>query len=74
MYRCELCNTSLLERNKTKHDRSKKHRLYSNLLLNRYVIKDVELAKIKAVFNLFFYTSIKKIQFFNSMYNLKTSQ
>ena len=42
MYRCELCNTNLLKGNKTKHNQTKKHKCYSNLILNRYAIKNVE--------------------------------
>ena len=45
MYRCELCNTNLLNRNKTKHNQTKQHKYYSNLLLNRYAIKNVEVIK-----------------------------
>ena len=51
MYRCELCNVFLQKRNKTKHTQTKKHKHYSNLILNRYVIKNVELANFIYVFN-----------------------
>ena len=30
MYRCELCNTNLLKRNKTKHNQTKKHNLFQS--------------------------------------------
>ena len=45
MYRCEKCNTYLLERNKTKHNQTKKPKYYSNLILNQYVMKNVEVNK-----------------------------
>ena len=47
MYRCELCNTILLKRNKTKHNQTRKHKYYSKLILNRYVIKNVQVIKLK---------------------------
>ena len=37
-YRCELCKTILLKRNKTKHNQTKKHKYFSNHIKNRYVI------------------------------------
>ena len=63
MYRCELCNTYLLERNKTKHNQSKKHKYHSNLIINRYVIKNVEVIKFKDVFNPYFTTHARKFNF-----------
>ena len=50
MYKCELCNTIMLDRNKTKHNQTKKHKYYSNLILNRYAIKNVEVNNFKDVF------------------------
>ena len=54
MYRCELCNTILQERNKTEHNQTKKDKYYSNMILNRYVIKNVEVNKFSDVFNPYF--------------------
>ena len=51
MYTCEVCNTIVSKRYKTKHNQSKKHKLYSNLISSRYVIKNVEVSKFKDVFN-----------------------
>ena len=51
MYSCELCNSKLLKRDKTKHNQTKKHNYYPNLILNRYVIKDVEVVSFKDIFN-----------------------
>ena len=64
MYRCELCNTILLKRNKTKHNQTKKHKYYSNLTLNRYVIKNVEVIKFKDVLNPYFTAHTRKLNFF----------
>ena len=54
MYRCDLCNTGMLQRNKTKHNESKKHKYHSNKILNQYVIKDVEANKFKDIFDSYF--------------------
>ena len=64
MYRCEVCDVILQERYKTKHNQSKKHKYYSNLILNRYVIKDVEVAKFKDVFDPYFTHHSRKFNFF----------
>ena len=64
MYRCELCIIIMLERNKTKHNRTKKHKYYSKLLLNRRVIKNVEVFKFKDVFNPYFIEHTRKFNFF----------
>ena len=54
LYRCELCNTIMLERNKAQHNQTNKHEYFSNLIKNRYVIKDVEVIEFEDVFNPFF--------------------
>ena len=64
MYRCELCNTIVQKRNKTKHDQSKRHKYYSNLILNRYVIKNVKVIKFKDVFNPYVTAHTRKFNFF----------
>ena len=71
MYICELCNTILLERNKTKHKQTEKHKYYSNLIINRYVIKDVKVIRFKDIFNPYFIEHTKKLNFFHSTYNFK---
>ena len=64
MYRCELCNTILQESNKTKHKRTKKHEYCSNLILNRYVIKIVEVIKFKDIYNPYFTAHTRKFDSF----------
>ena len=64
MYRCELCNTTLQERNKTKHNQSKKLKYYSNPIKNRYVIKNVEVIKFRDVFNPYFTAHTTKFNLF----------
>ena len=71
MYKCELCNTNMLERNKTKHNQTKKHKQYSNLILNRYVIRDVDVIKFKDTFNTYFIEHTKKNTFFKVCISLR---
>ena len=52
------------KRNKTKHDQSKKHKYCSNLILKRYIIKDVEVAKYKDVIDPYFTHQSRKFNFF----------
>ena len=51
-------------RNKTKHNQSKKHRYYSNLIFNRFVIKSVEVIKLKDIFTPYFTAHTRKFNFF----------
>ena len=72
MYTCEICDTYLLKRNKTKHEQSKKHKyFYSNLILNRYIIKNVEVNKFKDVFNPYFIAHTRKFNFFTISISLR---
>ena len=64
MYRCEVCSVILQERYKTKHNQSKEHKYYSSLILNRFVIYDVEVAKFKDVFDPYFIEHTEKLNFF----------
>ena len=54
----------MLKRNTTKRNQTKKHKYYSNLILNRYVIKNVEVIKFKDGFNLYFIEHTSKFNFF----------
>ena len=65
MYRCELCYTNVQKRNKTKHSQTKKHKYYSNLILKRYVIKNVEVIRIKDVFNPYYTAHTRKFVYFS---------
>ena len=64
MYRCEKCITVLQERYKTKQNQSNKKRYYSSPILNLYVIKDVEVAEYKDLFNPYFIEHTEKFNFF----------
>ena len=73
MYRCELCNTILQERYKTKHNQSKKHKCYSILIINRYDIKDFEVTRFNDLFNPYFIKHTKKFNFFLIYISLRLS-
>ena len=60
MYRCELRNTIVQKRDKTKDNQTKKHKYYPSLIINRYVIKNVEVIKFKDVFNQYFIDHTRK--------------
>ena len=64
MYICEICDTHLLKRNKTKHEPSNKHKYFSNLILNRYFIKNVEVNKLTDVFYPYFIAHTRKFNSF----------
>ena len=65
MYRCDICDIYLLKGNKTKHEQSKKHKYYySNMILNRYVIKNVKISEFKDEFNPNFIEHSRKFNFF----------
>ena len=53
----------MLERNKTKYNLTKKHKYYSNLIINRYVIKNVEVIKFKDIFIPYFIEHTKNSNF-----------
>ena len=59
MYRCELCNVIL--KRETKHNQTKKHRYYSDLILNRYVIKNVGVNNFENVFDPYFIAHTEKL-------------
>ena len=43
MMKCEICHSLIQRKNKTKHDNSKKHEYFPNLILNTYIVADVKL-------------------------------
>ena len=66
MVKCHECNTTIREKqNKTKHEQSKKHKYFSNLVLNRYIVKDKAVDKFKDVISSYYNEHIKKIHTFS---------
>ena len=62
MMKCHDCNTTI--KNKTKHEQTKKHNFFSNLVSNKYVIKDVYTNKFKYVITSYYNEHIKKFDIF----------
>ena len=47
--KCHESNTTMKKKNETKLEQTKKHKYFSNLVLNKYVIKDIPIDKFKDV-------------------------
>ena len=62
--KCETCHSLIQRINKTKHDNSKKHKFYSNLILNTYIVKDVKLDEYKDFMSKYYFDHIKKLKSF----------
>ena len=56
---------------KTKHNQTKKHKYYSNLILIRYVFKIVELIKFQDEFNPYFIPHTRRFTFFTIHLSLR---
>ena len=61
----------MLKRIKTKRNQTKKHIYYSNLILNRYVKKNVEVIKFKDLCNPYFIEHTKKFNLFTVLVFLR---
>ena len=71
MYRCKECDTILKKKNITKHEQSKRHKYFSKLISNRYIMKDVEVCKFNEVFDRYFHNHMTKIDDFTITLCLK---
>ena len=49
MEECDFCLTKMKKRNKNNHEQSKKHKCFSNLVLNKYIVRNVEIDKFKDI-------------------------
>ena len=49
MEECNICLTKMKMRKKNKHEQSKKHIYFSNLIMNKYIIKNNEFYKQKDI-------------------------
>ena len=60
MEECNICPTKIKKkRNKNKHEQSKKHKYFSNLIMNKYILKNDEIDKFKDILQSY-YDSHKK--------------
>ena len=62
--KCHECNTTIEKKYKSKHEQSKKHKYFANLVLSRCVIKDMAVDKFKDAITLYNNEHIKKIDIF----------
>ena len=50
MYECDICLAKIKERNKNKHEKSKKHRYFlSNMIVNKYIVKSNDINKFEDI-------------------------
>ena len=47
--KCHEINTTIKKKNKSKHEQTKKHKSFSNLVLYKYTIKDIAVDKFEDV-------------------------
>ena len=60
----EICHSLKQRKNRTKHDNSKKHKYYSNMILNTYIVKDVKLDEFRDVMSKYYFDQMKKFNSF----------
>ena len=44
-----ICLTKIKKRKKNKHEQSKKHEYFSNLIINKYIVKKIEIDKLNDI-------------------------
>ena len=49
MEECDICLTKLKKQYKNKHEQSKKQKCFSNLFLNRYIVRNPEIDNFKDI-------------------------
>ena len=47
--KCHECNTTKKKKKKTKHEQSKKYKSFSDLVLNKYIVRDIAVDKFKVI-------------------------
>ena len=48
MYECDICLAKIEKRNKSKHEKSMKHRYFlSNMIVKKYIVKSIDVNKFK---------------------------
>ena len=61
MEECNICLPKTKKRNKNKHEQSKKHKCsFSNLIINRYIVKNDEIDKYKDILRSYYDEHKKK--------------
>ena len=49
MNECDICLTKIKKRGNKRHEQSKKHKYYPNLVINKYIVKNPESNKFKDI-------------------------
>ena len=62
--KCNECNTIIKKKYKSKHDQSKEHKYFADLVLNTYVIKGIGVNKFKDTITLYYNEHTKKFDIF----------
>ena len=52
MEECNICLIKIKKQNKSRHEQSKKHKYFSNLIINKYIVRNPELSNFKDTFQL----------------------
>ena len=64
--KCNICLTKMEKRKKKKHEKSKKHKYFlSNLIINKYIIKNNEIDKFKDILQSYYEEHKKKFNEFS---------
>ena len=51
MEECNICLSKIKNKNEKKHERSKKHKYFSNLIINKYIVRNPEIDILELSFN-----------------------
>ena len=63
MEECDICLTRIKRQNRKKHQQSKKHKYnYSNLIVNKYTVRNYENEKYKNIFQPYYDEHKKKFR------------
>ena len=60
MEKCNICLSKTKKRNKNKHEQSKKHKYFSNLIIIKYIVKNDEIDKFKDIIQSYYDMHKKK--------------
>ena len=63
--KCQICNTTT--KNMPQHGQSEKHKCLSNLVLYRYIVKDIAVDKFEDIITSYFIEHIKKFHTFSAV-------
>ena len=64
MEECNICLTKMKKQNRNRHNQSKKHIYFSNLIINKYILKNDEIIKFKDILQSYYDEHKKKFNEF----------